>query len=225
MAAGCLLVGNATAWPTDASVELTTTVQPVGPTRSGGGWAGLHALRARQAQQRHPGHLDSQTEAWGVKVANVELKHIDLGENMVRVMARQAEAERERRQGHQRRRRGAGRAQAARGRAGAGAAARGVAVALPEHAGHHRPAEQPDDRCSRSPRNLAHCCETSQIGRARDARCHRQRPPYVVAAGPSQAAVLRGLTAPGCDAGDPVALDRGAHRHAAAQASNWRRAR
>ncbi|MBA3599250.1 MAG: slipin family protein [Methylibium sp.] len=41
--------------------------------------------------------LDSQTEAWGVKVANVELKHIDLGENMVRVMARQAEAERERR--------------------------------------------------------------------------------------------------------------------------------
>lgn len=43
------------------------------------------------------GILDAQTEAWGVKVANVELKHIDLGENMVRVMARQAEAERERR--------------------------------------------------------------------------------------------------------------------------------
>jgi regulator of protease activity HflC (stomatin/prohibitin superfamily) len=43
------------------------------------------------------GILDQQTEAWGVKVANVELKHIDLGENMVRVMARQAEAERERR--------------------------------------------------------------------------------------------------------------------------------
>lgn len=41
--------------------------------------------------------LDAQTEAWGVKVANVELKHVDLGENMVRVMARQAEAERERR--------------------------------------------------------------------------------------------------------------------------------
>jgi len=41
--------------------------------------------------------LDQQTEAWGVKVANVELKHIDLGETMVRVMARQAEAERERR--------------------------------------------------------------------------------------------------------------------------------
>jgi regulator of protease activity HflC (stomatin/prohibitin superfamily) len=41
--------------------------------------------------------LDAQTEAWGVKVANVELKHVDLGEQMVRVMARQAEAERERR--------------------------------------------------------------------------------------------------------------------------------
>jgi regulator of protease activity HflC (stomatin/prohibitin superfamily) len=41
--------------------------------------------------------LDRQTDAWGIKVANVELKHIDLGEGMVRVMARQAEAERERR--------------------------------------------------------------------------------------------------------------------------------
>jgi regulator of protease activity HflC (stomatin/prohibitin superfamily) len=41
--------------------------------------------------------LDQQTDAWGIKVANVELKHIDLGESMVRVMARQAEAERERR--------------------------------------------------------------------------------------------------------------------------------
>jgi regulator of protease activity HflC (stomatin/prohibitin superfamily) len=41
--------------------------------------------------------LDSQTDAWGIKVANVEIKHIDLDESMVRVMARQAEAERERR--------------------------------------------------------------------------------------------------------------------------------
>jgi len=41
--------------------------------------------------------LDSQTDAWGIKVANVEIKHIDLGESMVRVIARQAEAERERR--------------------------------------------------------------------------------------------------------------------------------
>jgi len=41
--------------------------------------------------------LDAQTDGWGVKVTNVEIKHIDLNENMVRAIARQAEAERERR--------------------------------------------------------------------------------------------------------------------------------
>jgi regulator of protease activity HflC (stomatin/prohibitin superfamily) len=41
--------------------------------------------------------LDGQTDAWGIKVSNVEIKHIDLNETMVRAMARQAEAERERR--------------------------------------------------------------------------------------------------------------------------------
>ena len=41
--------------------------------------------------------LDAQTDAWGVKVTNVEIKHIDLNESMVRAIARQAEAERERR--------------------------------------------------------------------------------------------------------------------------------
>lgn len=41
--------------------------------------------------------LDAQTDAWGVKVTNVEIKDIDLSENMVRAIARQAEAERERR--------------------------------------------------------------------------------------------------------------------------------
>jgi regulator of protease activity HflC (stomatin/prohibitin superfamily) len=41
--------------------------------------------------------LDAQTDSWGIKVSNVEIKHIDLNENMVRAMARQAEAERERR--------------------------------------------------------------------------------------------------------------------------------
>jgi regulator of protease activity HflC (stomatin/prohibitin superfamily) len=41
--------------------------------------------------------LDKQTEGWGVKVSNVELKRIDLDESMVRAIARQAEAERERR--------------------------------------------------------------------------------------------------------------------------------
>ncbi len=41
--------------------------------------------------------LDESTEAWGIKVANVELKDVDLDETMVRAMARQAEAERNRR--------------------------------------------------------------------------------------------------------------------------------
>ncbi|GAB4481350.1 MAG: slipin family protein [Burkholderiaceae bacterium] len=41
--------------------------------------------------------LDAATDAWGVKVTNVEIKHVDLNESMVRAIARQAEAERERR--------------------------------------------------------------------------------------------------------------------------------
>ena len=41
--------------------------------------------------------LDEQTGAWGIKVSNVELKHIDLNETMVRAIAKQAEAERLRR--------------------------------------------------------------------------------------------------------------------------------
>ncbi|RKZ42293.1 MAG: slipin family protein, partial [Gammaproteobacteria bacterium] len=41
--------------------------------------------------------LDRQTDAWGIKVANVEIKHVDLNESMIRAIARQAEAERERR--------------------------------------------------------------------------------------------------------------------------------
>lgn len=41
--------------------------------------------------------LDVQTDPWGVKVSNVEIKHVDLNESMVRAIAKQAEAERERR--------------------------------------------------------------------------------------------------------------------------------
>jgi regulator of protease activity HflC (stomatin/prohibitin superfamily) len=41
--------------------------------------------------------LDERTDAWGIKVSNVELKHIDLNENMIRAIAKQAEAERLRR--------------------------------------------------------------------------------------------------------------------------------
>lgn len=41
--------------------------------------------------------LDQQTDAWGIKVSNVEIKHVDIDESMVRAIAKQAEAERERR--------------------------------------------------------------------------------------------------------------------------------
>ncbi|HEY9098098.1 MAG TPA: slipin family protein [Thiobacillus sp.] len=41
--------------------------------------------------------LDAQTDAWGIKVSNVEIKHVDIDETMVRAIAKQAEAERERR--------------------------------------------------------------------------------------------------------------------------------
>src|SRR3990172_1517408 len=41
--------------------------------------------------------LDRQTDAWGIKVSNVEIKHVDIDESMIRAIAKQAEAERERR--------------------------------------------------------------------------------------------------------------------------------
>ena len=41
--------------------------------------------------------LDTQTDAWGIKVSTVEIKHVDINETMIRAIARQAEAERERR--------------------------------------------------------------------------------------------------------------------------------
>ena len=41
--------------------------------------------------------LDAQTDTWGIKVSNVEIKHVDINESMIRAIARQAEAERERR--------------------------------------------------------------------------------------------------------------------------------
>ena len=43
------------------------------------------------------GILDQQTDAWGIKVANVEIKHVDLDDSMIRAIAKQAEAERARR--------------------------------------------------------------------------------------------------------------------------------
>ena len=46
---------------------------------------------------RKPEILDKHTDPWGIKVSAVEVKHVDLPENMQRAMARQAEAEREKR--------------------------------------------------------------------------------------------------------------------------------
>lgn len=43
------------------------------------------------------GILDQQTDIWGIKVSNVEIKHVDLNESMIRAIAKQAESERERR--------------------------------------------------------------------------------------------------------------------------------
>ncbi len=50
-----------------------------------------------QINERLQGILDRQTDPWGIKVSTVEVKHVDLPQEMQRAMARQAEAERERR--------------------------------------------------------------------------------------------------------------------------------
>jgi regulator of protease activity HflC (stomatin/prohibitin superfamily) len=55
-------------------------------------------LAARERLNQELQHiLDNQTDPWGIKVSAVEVKHVDLPENMQRAMARQAEAEREKR--------------------------------------------------------------------------------------------------------------------------------
>jgi len=63
---------------------------------------GKHELDEMLAERDKLNHdiqeiLDSQTDAWGIKVANVEIKHVDINESMIRAIARQAEAERYRR--------------------------------------------------------------------------------------------------------------------------------
>jgi len=55
-------------------------------------------LTSRDKLNTHiQGILDQQTDAWGIKVSNVEIKHVDLNESMIRAIAKQAEAERVRR--------------------------------------------------------------------------------------------------------------------------------
>jgi regulator of protease activity HflC (stomatin/prohibitin superfamily) len=63
---------------------------------------GKHELDEMLAERDKLNHdiqeiLDRQTDAWGIKVANVEIKHVDIDESMIRAIARQAEAERYRR--------------------------------------------------------------------------------------------------------------------------------
>lgn len=63
---------------------------------------GKHELDEMLAERDKLNHdiqeiLDAQTDAWGIKVANVEIKHVDIDESMIRAIARQAEAERYRR--------------------------------------------------------------------------------------------------------------------------------
>lgn len=63
---------------------------------------GKHELDEMLAERDKLNHdiqeiLDHQTDAWGIKVQNVEIKHVDIAESMIRAIARQAEAERERR--------------------------------------------------------------------------------------------------------------------------------
>jgi len=55
-------------------------------------------LAEREKLNRHIQKiLDQQTDTWGIKVSNVEIKHVDLEQSMIRAIAKQAEAERERR--------------------------------------------------------------------------------------------------------------------------------
>ena len=63
------------------------------------GQAELDDLLAQRDQlnQQLQQILDSETEPWGIKVSSVEVKHVDLPQDMQRAMARQAEAEREKR--------------------------------------------------------------------------------------------------------------------------------
>ena len=90
--------------PTNATIEvenyLFATSQLAQTTlRSVCGQVELDEILAEREKinTRLQGILDRQTDPWGIKVASVEVKHIDLPQEMQRAMAKQAEAERERR--------------------------------------------------------------------------------------------------------------------------------
>jgi len=78
----------------DATSQLAQTT-----LRSVLGQHELDELLSERDKLNHDiqGILDTASDAWGIKVSNVEIKHVDLNESMIRAIARQAEAERSRR--------------------------------------------------------------------------------------------------------------------------------
>jgi len=92
--------------------------------------------------------LDAQTETWGIKVSNVEIKDVDLNETMVRAIARQAEAERERRAKVIHARASCRLGKTPAGGADALQAGRGDAAALPADPEQHRRRQDLDHRLS-----------------------------------------------------------------------------
>src|SRR3984885_7498250 len=89
---GKAIIQVANAWEATSQVAQTTLRSVLGQHEMDGLLAQRDKLNADIQRI-----LDQNTEAWGIKVANVELKDVDLDESMVRAMARQAEAERARR--------------------------------------------------------------------------------------------------------------------------------
>jgi regulator of protease activity HflC (stomatin/prohibitin superfamily) len=93
--------------------------------------------------------LDAQTDAWGIKVSTVEIKHVDLNETMIRAIARQAEpSERRAKVIH-----AEGELQASGWPRSARAAAAGDAAALPADPDDHRGGQEFDDRVSAADRS------------------------------------------------------------------------
>jgi regulator of protease activity HflC (stomatin/prohibitin superfamily) len=90
--AGKAIVQVANAWDATSQVAQTTLRSVVGQHEMDDLLAQRDKLNADLQRI-----LDQNTEAWGIKVANVEIKDVDLDETMVRAMAKQAEAERTRR--------------------------------------------------------------------------------------------------------------------------------
>ena len=151
--------------------------------------------------------LDAQTDAWGIKVSNVEIKHVDLNETMVRAIAKQAEAERERRAKiiH-----AEGELQASekllRGRAQTGAGAAGDAAALPADADGDRRRQELDDR-------LPDADRPDLVGAGSSVECARSgRPPRHLTGTPEATAAafecLGYTVLPWCDSRPPPCRTR-----------------